>query len=144
MLNSLEPDQLFDIFRSNSWSICLSSPSDYAATGSCRQYFASIGEANLGVLQRESSQRKQLLLEALICLVRGQGTALHKAGENLGLLAVSRNKNALLQWHPVLFNPSVSCIVSENSWHTSERGKCGSSRTSSLRPGWRIYQKFWW
>ncbi|KFR11788.1 Mesothelin, partial [Opisthocomus hoazin] len=44
------------------------SPSDYAATGSCRQYFASIGEANLDVLQRESSQRKQLLLEALICL----------------------------------------------------------------------------
>ncbi|KAM6407428.1 mesothelin-like isoform 2-T2 [Rhynochetos jubatus] len=44
------------------------SPSDYAATGSCRQYFANIGKANLGVLQRESSQRKQLLLEALACL----------------------------------------------------------------------------
>ncbi|NXW46722.1 MSLN protein, partial [Nyctiprogne leucopyga] len=44
------------------------SPSDYAATGSCTQYFANIGEANLDVLQRESSQRKQLLLEALACL----------------------------------------------------------------------------
>ncbi|XP_012983486.3 mesothelin [Melopsittacus undulatus] len=44
------------------------SPSDYAATGSCRQYFANIGEANLDLLQRESSQRKQLLLEALACL----------------------------------------------------------------------------
>uniref|UniRef100_A0A8C3J1L6 Mesothelin n=1 Tax=Calidris pygmaea TaxID=425635 RepID=A0A8C3J1L6_9CHAR len=44
------------------------SPSDYAATGSCRQYFANIGKANLDVLQRESSQRKQLLMEALACL----------------------------------------------------------------------------
>ncbi|KAM9013306.1 mesothelin isoform 1-T1 [Ara ararauna] len=44
------------------------SPSDYAATGSCRQFFANIGEANLDLLQRESSQRKQLLLEALACL----------------------------------------------------------------------------
>ncbi|NXY48269.1 MSLN protein, partial [Ceuthmochares aereus] len=44
------------------------SPSDYAATGSCRQYFAIIGKANLDVLQRESSQRKELLLEALACL----------------------------------------------------------------------------
>ncbi|KAM6054904.1 mesothelin isoform 2-T2 [Chlamydotis macqueenii] len=44
------------------------SPSDYAATGSCRQYFANLGKANLDVLQRESSQRKQLLLEALACL----------------------------------------------------------------------------
>ncbi|KFV56219.1 Mesothelin, partial [Gavia stellata] len=44
------------------------SPSDYAATGSCRQYFTNIGKANLDVLQRESSQRKQLLLEALACL----------------------------------------------------------------------------
>ncbi|XP_019329501.1 PREDICTED: mesothelin [Aptenodytes forsteri] len=44
------------------------SSSDYAATGSCRQYFANIGKANLDVLQRESSQRKQLLLEALACL----------------------------------------------------------------------------
>ncbi|KGL77680.1 Mesothelin, partial [Tinamus guttatus] len=44
------------------------SPSDYAATGSCWQYFSNIGKANLDVLQRESSQRKQLLLEALACL----------------------------------------------------------------------------
>nr|XP_013809428.1 PREDICTED: mesothelin-like [Apteryx mantelli mantelli] len=44
------------------------SPSDYAMTGSCWQYFANIGKANLDVLQRESSQRKQLLLEALACL----------------------------------------------------------------------------
>ncbi|KFU94098.1 Mesothelin, partial [Chaetura pelagica] len=44
------------------------SPSDYAGTGSCVQYFANIGKANLDVLQRDSSQRKQLLLEALACL----------------------------------------------------------------------------
>ncbi|NXX40908.1 MSLN protein, partial [Tricholaema leucomelas] len=44
------------------------SPSDYAATGSCRQFFANIGEANLDVLPRESSQRRELLLEALACL----------------------------------------------------------------------------
>ncbi|XP_025060456.1 mesothelin [Alligator sinensis] len=44
------------------------SPSDYAATGSCRQYFLNVGEANLGVLQRDSPQGKQLLLEALACL----------------------------------------------------------------------------
>ncbi|XP_047916908.2 mesothelin [Anser cygnoides] len=44
------------------------SPSDYAGTGSCKQYFASVGKANLDLLQRESSERKQLLLEALACL----------------------------------------------------------------------------
>ncbi|NWI62461.1 MSLN protein, partial [Todus mexicanus] len=44
------------------------SPSDYAATGSCVQFFANIGKANVDVLQRESSQRKQLLSEALACL----------------------------------------------------------------------------
>ncbi|XP_068002586.1 mesothelin-like isoform X2 [Melanerpes formicivorus] len=44
------------------------SPSDYAATGSCVQFFANIGEANLDVLPRESPQRKELLLEALACL----------------------------------------------------------------------------
>lgn len=49
------------------------------------QYFANIGKANLDVLQRESSQRKRLLLEALACLVCGEGTALHEAEENLGV-----------------------------------------------------------
>ncbi|XP_067390320.1 mesothelin [Emydura macquarii macquarii] len=44
------------------------SPSDYAVTGSCQQYFANVGEANIDVLQRDSPQRKQLLLEALACL----------------------------------------------------------------------------
>ncbi|KAM9372394.1 mesothelin [Phaethornis superciliosus] len=44
------------------------SPSDYAATGSCVQYFAHVGKANLDVLPRESSRRKQLLLDALECL----------------------------------------------------------------------------
>ncbi|NXM78076.1 MSLN protein, partial [Serilophus lunatus] len=44
------------------------SPSDYAATGSCSQYFDNIGKANLDVLPRESPPRKQLLLEALACL----------------------------------------------------------------------------
>ncbi|NXG41277.1 MSLN protein, partial [Psilopogon haemacephalus] len=44
------------------------SPADYAGTGSCLQFFANIGEANLDVLPRESSRREELLLEALACL----------------------------------------------------------------------------
>ncbi|CAM4519111.1 unnamed protein product [Lepidochelys kempii] len=44
------------------------SPSDYAGTGSCQQYFSNIGESNIDLLQRDSPQRKQLLLEALACL----------------------------------------------------------------------------
>ncbi|NXN97256.1 MSLN protein, partial [Rhinopomastus cyanomelas] len=44
------------------------SPSDYAATGSCVQYFLNLGEADLSVLQRESARRKELLWEALACL----------------------------------------------------------------------------
>ncbi|NXL88008.1 MSLN protein, partial [Alectura lathami] len=48
--------------------LCLFRPSDYAATGSCRQYFAEDGKANLDLLQREPSRRTQLLLEALACL----------------------------------------------------------------------------
>ncbi|NWX62837.1 MSLN protein, partial [Promerops cafer] len=47
---------------------CLSSPSDYAATGSCSQFFINIGKANVDVLPREAPQRQQLLLEALACL----------------------------------------------------------------------------
>ncbi|NXI72030.1 MSLN protein, partial [Anseranas semipalmata] len=59
------------------------SPSDYAATGSCRQYFANVGKANLDLLQRESSKRKQLLLEALACL-KISGTQVNK--ENAEIL----------------------------------------------------------
>ncbi|KAM4892220.1 mesothelin [Sylvia borin] len=44
------------------------SPSDYAGTGSCRQFFTSVGEANVDVLPREDPRRQQLLLEALECL----------------------------------------------------------------------------
>ncbi|NXM57147.1 MSLN protein, partial [Illadopsis cleaveri] len=44
------------------------SPSDYAATGSCRQFFTNVGEANVDVLPREAPQRQQLLMEALECL----------------------------------------------------------------------------
>ncbi|XP_014741841.1 PREDICTED: uncharacterized protein LOC106859249 [Sturnus vulgaris] len=44
------------------------SPSDYAATGSCRQFFTNVGEANEDVLPREDPRRQQLLLEALECL----------------------------------------------------------------------------
>ncbi|NXB74858.1 MSLN protein, partial [Donacobius atricapilla] len=44
------------------------SPSDYAATGSCRQFFTKVGRANVDVLPREAPQRQQLLLEALECL----------------------------------------------------------------------------
>ncbi|XP_021267167.1 mesothelin-like isoform X2 [Numida meleagris] len=53
------------------------SPSDYAATGSCKQYFANVGKANLNLLQRQSSERKQLLLEALACL-KIPGTQVNK------------------------------------------------------------------
>uniref|UniRef100_A0A8C9ES61 Mesothelin n=1 Tax=Pavo cristatus TaxID=9049 RepID=A0A8C9ES61_PAVCR len=59
------------------------SPSDYAATGSCKQYFANVGKANLDLLQRESSERKQLLLEALACL-KIPGTQVNK--ENAKIL----------------------------------------------------------
>ncbi|NXS94388.1 MSLN protein, partial [Jacana jacana] len=62
------------------------SPSDYAATGSCRQYFANIGRANLDVLQRESSQRKQLLLEALECLNISSTQVNNENAEILGSL----------------------------------------------------------
>ncbi|NXK35520.1 MSLN protein, partial [Piprites chloris] len=62
------------------------SPSDYAATGSCRQYFSNIREANLDVLPRESPQRKQLLLEALACL-HIPGTRINEdSAESLGRL----------------------------------------------------------
>ncbi|NXT98397.1 MSLN protein, partial [Buphagus erythrorhynchus] len=44
------------------------SPSDYAATGSCRQFFINVGEANEDVLPRGSPQRQQLLRGALECL----------------------------------------------------------------------------
>ncbi|NWI35417.1 MSLN protein, partial [Picathartes gymnocephalus] len=44
------------------------SPSDYAATGSCSQFFTNVGEANVDFLPREAPQRQQLLLEALSCL----------------------------------------------------------------------------
>ncbi|XP_019476357.1 mesothelin-like [Meleagris gallopavo] len=59
------------------------SPSDYAATGSCKQYFANVGKASLDLLQRESSERKQLLLEALACL-KIPGTRVNK--ENAKIL----------------------------------------------------------
>ncbi|XP_004945280.2 mesothelin isoform X1 [Gallus gallus] len=59
------------------------SPSDYAATGSCKQYFANVGKANLDLLQRESSERKRLLLEALACL-KIPGTQVNK--ENAKIL----------------------------------------------------------
>ncbi|NWW53171.1 MSLN protein, partial [Pedionomus torquatus] len=62
------------------------SPSDYAATGSCRQYFANIGKANLDVLQKESSQRKQLLLEALECLKISSTQVSEENAEILGRL----------------------------------------------------------
>ncbi|NXK51873.1 MSLN protein, partial [Chauna torquata] len=59
------------------------SPSDYEATGSCRQYFANVGKANLDLLQKESSKRKQLLSEALACL-KISGTQVNK--ENAEIL----------------------------------------------------------
>lgn len=115
MLNSLEPDQLFDTIHYNSWCICLSSPSDYAATGSCRQYFANIGEANLDLLQRESSQRKQLLLEALACLVCGQGASL---GRTWGSQLAAGTRMLFYSGSQLCSMP-LSCVISENSWHTS-------------------------
>ncbi|NXD40794.1 MSLN protein, partial [Copsychus sechellarum] len=53
------------------------SPSDYAATGSCRQFFSNIGKANRDVLPREAPRRQQLLLEALECL-KVPGTQINK------------------------------------------------------------------
>ncbi|XP_066053928.1 mesothelin-like [Chamaea fasciata] len=59
------------------------SPSDYAATGSCRQFFTSVGEADVDVLPREAPRRQQLLREALECL-RVPGTQINE--ENAGVL----------------------------------------------------------
>ncbi|XP_053848254.1 mesothelin-like [Vidua macroura] len=59
------------------------SPSDYAATGNCSQFFTNIGKANVDVLPREAPQRQQLLLEALECL-RIPGTQINK--ENAEIL----------------------------------------------------------
>ncbi|NWV65011.1 MSLN protein, partial [Malurus elegans] len=53
------------------------SPSDYAATGSCSQFFTNVGQANGDVLPREAPQRQQLLLEALECL-RIPGTQINE------------------------------------------------------------------
>ncbi|XP_068063370.1 mesothelin-like isoform X2 [Anomalospiza imberbis] len=59
------------------------SPSDYAATGNCSQFFINIGKANVDVLPREAPRRQQLLLEALECL-RIPGTQINK--ENAEIL----------------------------------------------------------
>ncbi|NXS31009.1 MSLN protein, partial [Pomatostomus ruficeps] len=48
--------------------LSLRSPSEYAATGSCRQFFLNVGQANAEILPREAPQRQRLLLEALACL----------------------------------------------------------------------------
>ncbi|XP_077643080.1 mesothelin-like [Lonchura striata] len=62
------------------------SPSDYAATGNCSQFFINVGKANGDVLPREDPQRQQLLLEALECL-RIPGTQINKGNaEVLGWL----------------------------------------------------------
>ncbi|XP_041575024.2 otoancorin isoform X1 [Taeniopygia guttata] len=62
------------------------SPSDYAATGNCSQFFINVGKANGDVLPREAPQRQQLLLEALECL-RIPGTKINKENaEVLGWL----------------------------------------------------------
>ncbi|NWT94202.1 MSLN protein, partial [Urocynchramus pylzowi] len=62
------------------------SPSDYAATGNCSQFFSNIGKANVDVLPREAPQRQQLLLEALECL-RIPGTQINEEqAEILGWL----------------------------------------------------------
>ncbi|NXL70352.1 MSLN protein, partial [Leptocoma aspasia] len=59
------------------------SPSDYAATGNCSQFFINIGKANVDILPREDPQRQQLLLEALECL-KIPGTQINE--ENAGIL----------------------------------------------------------
>ena len=128
---SLEPDCLFGIIQQNSQSICLPSPSDYAATGSCKQYFANVGKANLDLLQRESSERQQLLLEALTCLVCGQGTTLLKAGERL-VIQLSEGGKMLLCSGIQFYLISLSCVTSENPRHTSKQGKCKDSGSSGL------------
>uniref|UniRef100_A0A8C0J899 Mesothelin n=1 Tax=Chelonoidis abingdonii TaxID=106734 RepID=A0A8C0J899_CHEAB len=62
------------------------SPSDYAGTGSCQQYFSNVGEANIDLLQRDSPQRKQLLAEALACLKIPGTTVSEENAEILGHL----------------------------------------------------------
>ncbi|KAL8175004.1 UNVERIFIED_CONTAM: hypothetical protein K2H54_008636, partial [Gekko kuhli] len=63
------------------------SPSDYGAIGSCKEYFAHVGKANVDVLEKGSSQRKQLLAEALDCLkISGPHVSWENA-EILGRLA---------------------------------------------------------
>ncbi|NXI16269.1 MSLN protein, partial [Irena cyanogastra] len=62
------------------------SPSDYAATGNCTQFFTRVGKANVDVLPREAPRRQQLLLEALECL-RVPGTEIRaEDAEVLGWL----------------------------------------------------------
>ncbi|KAL8174868.1 UNVERIFIED_CONTAM: hypothetical protein K2H54_004353, partial [Gekko kuhli] len=63
------------------------SPSDYGAIGSCKEYFAHVGKANVDVLEKGLSQRKQLLAEALDCLkISGPHVSWENA-EILGRLA---------------------------------------------------------
>ncbi|NXP70890.1 MSLN protein, partial [Ramphastos sulfuratus] len=62
------------------------SPSDYAGTGSCMQFFANVGGADLDVLPRESPRRKELLLEALACLKIAGTQVTEEKAEILGHL----------------------------------------------------------
>ncbi|NXW79970.1 MSLN protein, partial [Hirundo rustica] len=62
------------------------SPSDYAATGSCRQFFANVGRANVDVLPREAPQRQRLLREALECLKIPGTQVSEESAEVLGRL----------------------------------------------------------
>ncbi|XP_025950951.2 mesothelin [Dromaius novaehollandiae] len=85
------------------------SPSDYATTGSCWQYFANIGKANLDVLQRESSQRKQLLLEALACL-KIPGTQVDEENaEVLGRLVCDLSGEYIRSSGGILLKPLSQC-----------------------------------
>ncbi|XP_054849462.1 mesothelin-like [Eublepharis macularius] len=59
------------------------SPSDYGAIGSCKEYVAHVGKANIDVLEKGSPQRRQLLAEALDCL---KISGLHVSEENAEIL----------------------------------------------------------
>ncbi|XP_060116992.1 mesothelin [Heteronotia binoei] len=63
------------------------SPSDYGTIGSCKEYFARVGKANIDVLEKGSSQRKQLLAEALDCLKISGPHVSRENAEILGRLA---------------------------------------------------------
>ncbi|NXH59041.1 MSLN protein, partial [Rhabdornis inornatus] len=85
------------------------SPSDYAGTGSCRQFFSNVGKANEDVLPREAPQRQQLLLEALECL-KVPGTQITgEEAETLGWLVCELGREHIRNSGGILLKPLSHC-----------------------------------